>query len=110
MQGWPLSILIGKRTAEPILPAAYRFPSPILRLGPQPAVLPDRVAHLETVTIPAGKSYRYTMKLAEAFPKLHLGGDVKIVVQYSHTYVVRKDDPVWRGELRSLPIALEQRK
>ena len=48
------------------------------------------------------------MKFAEAFPKLHLGGDAKIVVKYSHTYVVDKNDPVWRGELRSLPVMLEQ--
>ena len=48
------------------------------------------------------------MRLAEAFPKLHIGKDAKIVVKYGHTYGARQDDSVWTGELRSLPIALEQ--
>jgi hypothetical protein len=47
------------------------------------------------------------MKLAETFRNLDIGGDAKIVVRYNHTYV-QKDNFVWRGELRSLPVMLEQ--
>jgi hypothetical protein len=104
-QDWPLSILIGEREERPIFPAGYYLtPRPLTPA--EQAALPDRAAHVETVTIPARKRYRYTMNLAEAFPKLPLGGDAKVVVKYCHTYVIRKDDHVWRGELRSLPITL----
>lgn len=105
---WPLSILTGEREEYPVLPAAYYLPPRPLTPAKR-AALSDRKAHVETITIPAGKRYRYTMKLAEAFPKLHLGEE-KIVVKYCHTQVNSKEVPVWRGELRSVPIALEPRK
>lgn len=106
--GWEYTytLFINGREEHPILPAAYNQ-SCRERSNAEMSNLPDRPAHIERVLIPAGKSYAYTMNISQSFPRL---SQEKInsgfVVRYAYgMYGTHKGEPLWRGELRSVPLA-----
>lgn len=105
---WPITLYIDGRGEAPIIPAAYSARWNPRRLTQSEfANLPDRPVHLDRVTIHAGESYFYVMKLGEAFPQLNNPRYTNLVVRYSYgLYGNNKDEPVWRGELRSQSISI----
>jgi len=111
--GWegPFSLFTDGREERPIMPAAYFFPPRAMSLAER-AALHDRPAHLDRLTIPAGKSYTYVMKLTESFPQLNnRPAYTNLVVRYAYgLYGTHKENAVWRGELRSLPIHCEVKR
>jgi hypothetical protein len=69
------------------------------------ASLPDRPAHLDRVLIPAGQVYTYTMNAAQAFPRVNLLAATNVIVRYKYgLWNTHTNEPLWRGELRSLPL------
>jgi hypothetical protein len=106
---WPgFSIYADGHEERPEIPAAYyRF-----YMGPHDMTMPSpdsgRPVHLDRITIPQGQSYVYAMKLNEAFPQLSDRHYTNLVVRYQYgLFGTHKDDAVWRGELRSMPINLK---
>ncbi|MGA3178765.1 MAG: hypothetical protein ABSF38_00325 [Verrucomicrobiota bacterium] len=105
---WPgFSIYADGHEERPEIPAAYYG----FYMGPHDSMpSPDsgRPVHLDRIMIPQGQSYVYTMKLKEAFPQLSDRHYKNLVVRYQYgLYGTHKDDAVWRGELRSMPINLK---
>jgi hypothetical protein len=109
---WPgFSIYADGHEERPEIPAAYYG----FYMGPHDMTMPSpdsgRPVHLDRITIPQGRSYVYTMKLKEAFPQLSDRHYTNLVVRYQYGfYGTHKDDAVWRGELRSMPINLKSLK
>ncbi|MFB3896166.1 MAG: hypothetical protein ACE14V_07685 [bacterium] len=108
-EDWPLSLLIGDKIIHPLIPMVYH-PSCRVLTSTERNAIPDRAVHLEKITIPAGKTYMYLMNIADAFPDLNLSRNTTIlIVRYGYgLYFTHKNEGVWRGELRSLPIVIKE--
>jgi hypothetical protein len=103
---WPFSIFVDGHEEHPVIPTAYNWYYSPHVIGLLENQTNGRPAHLDRITLPSAKSYTYVLKLAEAFPQLNnRPAYTNLIVRYQYgLYGTHKDEPVWRGELRSQPI------
>lgn len=94
----------------PIVPRQYIHPARILSED-EWAKRPDRIVHIEKITLAAGGSYTYTMDLNQAFPNTEFKtGNICVryrTTSYDADQKVLDDSKVWQGELRSEIITIK---
>lgn len=101
---WPYTLMVNDREEYPVRPASYYITSRLM-LPAERAALPDRPAHIERIVIPKGRAYTYAMDATQAFPRVDFAASTNIVVRYKYKlWNTHTNEPLWRGELRSLPI------
>lgn len=107
---WPYTLLVNDHEENPVIPAAY-YLTPCVMLPSEHAAPPDRPAHIDRVLIPAGQTYTYTMNATQSFPRVNFLTTTNVIVRYKYgVWNTHTNEPLWRGELRSLPIRVMESK